>query len=295
MSSTLTLAEWLAEKPFALALSSSFFGFYAHAGAVRALHDAGLAPARVCGSSAGSVIAGLYGGGLDPASSLPELIFRIRHADILTPFWFAPWSCLRKGGLAIINQGFLRDNAPIPLLEQSKVPVSISTWCTERRRTVVHTTGDVATVVAASCAIPSLFQPVTVNGTVHVDGGMGDLLALASIGQRERSLSVDLHTNGLSGPRAHLLARYDAQRRSAGALLEGTVRLQLHAVPFVGPTSMATAGPVAYQAGRRAMSEALALSAPEWGRERIVVVNAGGAAAAGAGVVDSAAGGASLS
>ena len=294
MSSTHTLADWLRKEPFALALSSSFFGFYAHAGALRALHDAGLRPARVCGSSAGSVVAALYGGGLDPATSLPALIFRLRHADILTPFWFAPWSCLQKGGLAVINQRFLRDNSPVPLLEHTKLPVSISTWCTEREQTVVHTTGDVANVVAASCAIPKLFQPVEVDGRVHVDGGLGDLLALASIGKTERALSIDLHTSGLTGPRANLLSRFDAQRRSAGIQLEGTVRLQLHEVPFVGPTTMKSVGPFAYESGRRAMNEALGLRRPEWGNERIVVVRADGAAT-GAGMVDVAAGGASLS
>ena len=30
-----TLAEWLAAGPFTLAMSSSFFGFYAHAGAIQ--------------------------------------------------------------------------------------------------------------------------------------------------------------------------------------------------------------------------------------------------------------------
>jgi hypothetical protein len=31
-----TLAEWLAQGPYTLALSSSFFGYYAHAGALQA-------------------------------------------------------------------------------------------------------------------------------------------------------------------------------------------------------------------------------------------------------------------
>ena len=37
-----SLADWLREGPFALALASSFFGFYAHAGAVQGACEARL-------------------------------------------------------------------------------------------------------------------------------------------------------------------------------------------------------------------------------------------------------------
>lgn len=43
---------------------SRLAGFYAHAGALRALHEAGLHPSRVCGSSSGSIISALYAGGV---------------------------------------------------------------------------------------------------------------------------------------------------------------------------------------------------------------------------------------
>ena len=55
-----TLAEWLQLGPYTLALSSSFFGYYAHAGVLQALEEAGILPAKVCGSSSGSVISTLW-------------------------------------------------------------------------------------------------------------------------------------------------------------------------------------------------------------------------------------------
>lgn len=39
---------------------------------LQALAEAGLFPARVTGSSSGAIIAGLYAGGLDPTTTLPE-------------------------------------------------------------------------------------------------------------------------------------------------------------------------------------------------------------------------------
>jgi len=43
-----TLRDWLRAGPFTLAMSSGFFGFYAHAGFLSVLEAEGLLPARVC-------------------------------------------------------------------------------------------------------------------------------------------------------------------------------------------------------------------------------------------------------
>jgi len=264
-----TLREWLASGPFALCLCSSFFGFYAHAGALQALIKEGLPPAPVTGSSSGSVIAALYAGGLDARTTLPALLFKLRSSDILTPFWRSP-SCWVHGGFFRINQEFLARNAPVACLQDSPTcPVAISTYNTVTNRTEVHTSGPTSAVVAASCAIPAAFQKVQLNGVAHVDGGVGDLLALASCSPRERVLSIDLHTAGLEGARQSLGARAEAQRRAAGQpVLEQCVRLQIHGGPFIQPLSMRAKGPLGFAAGKGAMAAALAAQG-DWGGERI--------------------------
>ena len=57
------LREWLDEGPFSLALSSGFFGFYAHTGLVDALNEASFAPVHTSGASAGALVAAALGGG----------------------------------------------------------------------------------------------------------------------------------------------------------------------------------------------------------------------------------------
>jgi len=133
-----SLRDWLNRGPFCLCLSSSFFGFYFHAGVLRTLHEAGFAPSRVCGSSAGSVVASLYAGGLCPATSLPALLLQIRRGDIIRPFWFAP-SCLWRGGFAKINESFLRKHAPAiqsciaqEILPPSSLPRALFHGCSSR-------------------------------------------------------------------------------------------------------------------------------------------------------------------
>ena len=51
----LNLGEWLGERPFSLAMSSGFFGFFAHTGVVEVLDEEGLRPARLYGASAGAL------------------------------------------------------------------------------------------------------------------------------------------------------------------------------------------------------------------------------------------------
>ena len=74
-----TLREWLASAPFTLAMSSGFFGFFAHAGAMSALEDEGLVPARVCGSSAGALVAGLWASGVSARRLCEELLLLRRE------------------------------------------------------------------------------------------------------------------------------------------------------------------------------------------------------------------------
>jgi len=167
-------------------------GFYAHCGALQALEEAGLKPARVCGSSSGSIISSLYAGGLEPHTTLPELLLRLKRSDILTPWWQRPGV-----GVYRINTPFLAANAPAARLEDGRLPCAVSTFDLLSRRTVTHSAGDTATLIAASCAVPGIMQPVVVSGRLHVDGGVGDLLGLASCSPEERVLSIDLHTQGL--------------------------------------------------------------------------------------------------
>ena len=80
----MTLADRLRAEPFELIMSSGFFGFFAHTGVVQALEEVALAPALVGGSSAGALVAGLWGAGV-PASAIRESAVRAGRADFWDP------------------------------------------------------------------------------------------------------------------------------------------------------------------------------------------------------------------
>src|SRR5947209_13663229 len=92
---SMRLRDWLAEAPFSLALSAGFFGFFAHAGFISALEDAGLVPDSVTGSSAGALVGGLWASGT-PAARIEAELRPLRREHFWDP---APGFGLLRGRL----------------------------------------------------------------------------------------------------------------------------------------------------------------------------------------------------
>ena len=88
-------------------------------------------------------------GGLDPRTTLRELLLSIKRRDILTPFWDGALGL----GVFRINTAFLQEHAPKKRLEEGHCPVAISTYDLFSRKTVTWSSGDTHHVVAASCAM----------------------------------------------------------------------------------------------------------------------------------------------
>ncbi len=123
-----TLREWLAEGPYVLGLSSGFFGFFAHAGVVGVLEEEGLAPAAICGSSAGALVGGLWGAGL-PAGRLREELLRLRRQDFWDP---APGLGLLRGARF---RARLEALLPAATFEACPRPLAFSVYDLAARRT----------------------------------------------------------------------------------------------------------------------------------------------------------------
>lgn len=97
---------------------------------------------------------------MDPTTSLPALLLKIRRKDILTSF-YEPGGTLGCGFFRI-NQRFLAEQSPVKRLEEGRCAVAISTYDVFARKTVTWSTGFTHEVVAASCAMcvsPALCCP----------------------------------------------------------------------------------------------------------------------------------------
>lgn len=244
---TTTLAEHLAARPFALALSSGFFGFYAHTGMLLALEEAGLAPARLSGSSAGALVAGLWAAGV-PARAMADELLALERADFWDP---APGLGLLRGDLFRRRVERLVSSARF---ESCRVPIAMSAFDVVARRTVVLDRGDLASAVCASCAFPGLLHPVRRDGRVLYDGGIGDRPGLAGLAAQPHGEPTLHH---------HLASRSPWRRPGSPALAvpvrAGTISLRIARLPRVHPFRL-TADRAALRAAHLATRGAL--SAP---------------------------------
>lgn len=235
-----TLGAWLARAPFGLAMSSGFFGFFAHTGVLSALIARGLAPAHVAGSSAGALVAGTWAAGLDP-DELAAVLLRLRRDDFWDP---APGAGLLAGKRF---DALLRRLLPVTAIEACRVPARISAFDLWRRRTSVLDAGDLPTAIRASCAVPGMFHPVWIDRRPHLDGGILDRPGIAGVPPGR----LLFH---------HIAARSPWRRRGARALAlperPDTITLVIDDLPRSGPFRL-DAGRDAYARARAATERAL--------------------------------------
>jgi NTE family protein len=236
-----TLREWLRERPYTLGLSSGFFGFFAHCGALSVLEEEGLHPVALSGSSAGALVGGLWAGGVS-AAGIREALFRVKREDFWDP---APGLGLLRGEKFA---ALLRDLLPARLFSECRAPLSVSVFDLLRRETRVLREGPLAPAIQASCTFPFLFQPRWDKGRPLIDGGVLDRPGLLGVPAGARTLH-------------HHLASRSPWRRAQSAALdlprrENLASLVIERLPRVGPFRLAE-GVRAYHIARDATSQAL--------------------------------------
>ena len=174
------LSEWLRAEPFALGLSSGFFGFFAHAGFLSALEAENLRPARISGSSAGALVAGVWASGRG-MGELSESLFAIDRSAFWDPGLGV--GLLKGERFEELLDGFLAAKT----FESCRVPLTISIFDLKSLRTRVISEGNLIPAIRASCCFPGLFHPVRVDGRLSIDGGVLDRPGLAGVKDIERT------------------------------------------------------------------------------------------------------------
>ncbi len=151
-----------------LALGGGAARGFAHVGVIQVLEEAGIKPALVVGTSAGSLVAALYASGRTGAQLQAVAIDMDESA-------FADWT------LPLFNRGLLRGEALARyvntrvgnrLMENMAVPLGIVATDLQTGQGVLFRRGDTGMAVRASSAVPAVFLPVRISGQEYVDGGL---------------------------------------------------------------------------------------------------------------------------
>jgi len=161
------------------------------------LEDEGLLPARVCGSSAGALVAGLWAARLSTLQ-IRERFIALRREE----FWDV------GVGLGVLRgarfRSLLEALLPVHDFGACRVPLAVSVFDLRSWRTTVLRSGAVAPALQASCALPLMFQPVRLDGRLYLDGGILDRPGLAGASPTERVLFHHLPRSTAAEPRSRL-------------------------------------------------------------------------------------------
>lgn len=169
--------EELQGKKVGVVMSSSFFGFFAHAGFVKALEALQINPCAYSGTSSGALITALSASGLTP-QNIQNILTNLKKEM----FWDPDYASMCKGVFKLFRgcTGLLKGEAfkellfthlPVHSFEECKLPCCIIATNLSEKNKAVFTQGSLADAVHASLAVPGLFQAVQINGKYYVDGG----------------------------------------------------------------------------------------------------------------------------
>ena len=187
------LAREIGRCRIGLALSSGGAKGLAHVGVLQVLEENGIEVDVVAGTSMGSYIGALWAFGHDGQ-------FLERKARELEGKW---------GLLKLIDpafpprRGFIHGHAIRERLERSigearfeqlARPLHVVATRFDTLERVVFSVGQVSRAVHASCAIPSVFVPVRLDGESYIDGGIADPLPVDVLREAgiERVIAVNI-------------------------------------------------------------------------------------------------------
>lgn len=165
---------------FALALGGGAAKAFAHIPILEGLDELGVKPAEMAGTSMGSILGGLYAGGMSGAeirefavelfTKKTQLFQKLFLKDGRT--WSSLFNVVRP---AIIDPIILFEtvfpNTMAKTFYELDIPLKIIATDFYTQSQVVLDDGQLLPAIAASSALPMLLTPVEINGRVLIDGG----------------------------------------------------------------------------------------------------------------------------
>jgi len=178
----------LKNKRIGVVFSSGFFGFFAHAGCLKALEELGIKPVGYAGTSSGAIIAAFAAAGLS-AERISAILFNLMKQDFWDP---EPWyktavSALKlfRGSLGYLEgerfRNLLERNLPVKQFQELKTPCVIVGANITKKRREVFTSGSISDAVQASGTIPWTFKMKKIGEDYFLDGGLIDKAPLDAL------------------------------------------------------------------------------------------------------------------
>jgi NTE family protein len=165
-----------------LALGAGSARGFSHIGVLKALDQAGIKADIITGTSAGSLVGVFYAAGFTPWQ-LEEVALKVRDIDVADISSASKRGMFAGEALQKLVNGYVKQTP----IEQLKIPFAAVATDLRSGDMMVLRSGDAGLAVRASCSIPGVFVPATVNGKELVDGGLTSPLPV----QAARQMGAD--------------------------------------------------------------------------------------------------------
>ncbi len=140
-----------------------------HLGVLKILEKYDIEPAFIVGTSVGSVVGSMYSAGV-LADEMLEIY--IKEKKMFSQLSHYKYFTQKKK--TEILRAILEKYLPVKNLEDTKIPFFINATDLKYCERVIFSTGNLVNLILASSAIPFLFEPITYEDYVLVDGGVND-------------------------------------------------------------------------------------------------------------------------
>jgi predicted acylesterase/phospholipase RssA len=152
------------DAPIDIVLSSGFLAFGRQAGFLRAVEESELQVNGICGTSSGALAGALWAAGMDAQQIHSELCGQSPWSMFLPSA--TPWRGLLSLGRMLRR---LRDWLPAQISDLPH-PFGVGVMAPDGSAKLLNH-GPLPELVAASCAIPWLFSPISIDNVLYRDGG----------------------------------------------------------------------------------------------------------------------------
>jgi len=159
----------------------------AHVGVLKVLEQNKIPVTAIAGSSMGSIIGALYASG-HSAKRIERIICGLKPASILkmVDFTFSNIGIVKGDKLIDYVMSFIEKER----FEELKIPLVVNAVDILHEKEVVFKSGKLKEAIASSTCFPGVFIPKKVGGTVMVDGGLKNPVAIGLLDAYDLHFSI---------------------------------------------------------------------------------------------------------
>lgn len=192
-----------------------------HIGVVKALEELGIQADFVAGTSAGSLVGGLYCAGFTSSQMIDELK-KLRVRDIRDSKLI--WKPSNSENIEQVLKNFMGRDI---VFSELQTPLTVVAVNMKKGEQVNIDSGSVAKAISGSCAVPWVFSPVQYNDMNLVDGGLMDNVPADVVRFMGADIVIAIEVNQRRGAGTDSLKIMDVLKESVGIMMQTNVTKSL--------------------------------------------------------------------